>query len=112
MKEQGYWGTAFFTFIWTAAIAGTVVTFIGLKKHSYVETICYVLMGLSVLVAFSPLYHAAGLTATSWIIAEGVMYITGAVFYSLYKKRYMHTVFHAFVLLDAEYALVVEHEAY
>jgi len=30
-----------------------------------------------------------------------VMYITGAVFYALYKKPYMHTVFHAFVLLGS-----------
>lgn len=29
---------------------------------------------------------------------SGVMYITGAVFYSLHKRKYMHTVFHFFVL--------------
>ena len=33
-----------------------------------------------------------------WIIAEGVCYITGALFYTLRKRRYMHTVFHFFVL--------------
>ena len=33
-----------------------------------------------------------------WIIAEGVSYITGAVFYSLNKTKYMHSVFHFFVL--------------
>ena len=33
-----------------------------------------------------------------WIVAEGVCYITGAVFYSLNKRRYMHSVFHFFVL--------------
>ena len=33
-----------------------------------------------------------------WIIAEGVCYITGAAFYSLRKARYMHSVFHFFVL--------------
>lgn len=101
MRQQGYWGNALFIFIWSAAIAGTIVTLVGLRKHSYVETICYVLMGLSVLVAFSPLYHSAGLVATSWIIAEGVMYCTGAVFYSIYKRKYMHTIFHVFVLLGS-----------
>ena len=31
-------------------------------------------------------------------MAEGVCYITGAVFYSINKRRFMHTVFHFFVL--------------
>lgn len=101
MRSEGAWGIALFCFIWTAAIAGTVMSFIKLKKHSYIETACYVLMGLTVLVAFGPLWNTAGAFASSWIIAEGVMYITGAVFYSIYKKPYMHTVFHVFVLLGS-----------
>ena len=55
-------------------------------------------MGLSVLVAFKPLMDSVSAAAVSWIIAEGVMYITGAVFYSLNRRRYMHSVFHFFVL--------------
>ena len=55
-------------------------------------------MGLSVLVAFKPLMDNVSTAAVSWIIAEGVMYITGAVFYSLNRRRYMHSVFHFFVL--------------
>ena len=34
-------------------------------------------------------------------LGEGIAYITGAVFYSLNKKRFMHTVFHFFVLLGS-----------
>ena len=58
-------------------------------------------MGLTVVVAFGPLWNSAGAIASAWIIAEGVMYITGAVFYALYKKPYLHTVFHIFVLLGS-----------
>lgn len=98
LREYGYWGWALFIFIWLAAIAGTIKSFMGLKGHSYVETACYVVMGLSVLVAFGPLMHCVGPSAIVWIIAEGVAYITGAAFYCLRKQRYMHTVFHFFVL--------------
>ena len=101
MREYGYWGWALFIFIWLAAIAGTIKSFCGLKSHSRVETVCFVVMGLSVLVAFGPLVHCVNTTAVAWIIAEGVSYITGAVFYSLNKKRFMHTVFHFFVLLGS-----------
>ena len=52
----------------------------------------------AVMIAFKPLLDSVSTAAVVWIIAEGVCYITGAVFYSLNKKRYMHSVFHFFVL--------------
>ena len=98
LREQGYWGWSLFSFVWACAIAGTVVSFVRLKEHSNLETLCFVGMGLSVLVAFKPLIDSVSTAAVAWIIAEGVCYITGAVFYSLNKKKYMHSVFHFFVL--------------
>ena len=99
MREEGYWGWTFFTLIWAAAIAGTVISFARLKGHSNVETLCFVAMGMSVLVAFKPLLDCVDTAAVVWIVAEGVSYVTGAVFYSINKRRFMHTVFHFFVLL-------------
>ncbi len=98
LRSQGYWGWSLFSFVWLCAIAGTIVSFVKLKEHSNLETFCFVGMGLSVLVAFKPLIDSVSTAAVIWIIAEGVAYITGAVFYSLNKKRYMHSVFHFFVL--------------
>lgn len=98
LREQGYWGWGLFAFVWLSAIAGTVVSLVRLKDHSNVETLCFIGMGLSVLVAFKPLVDAVGTAAVSWIVAEGVCYITGAAFYSFNKRRYMHSVFHFFVL--------------
>lgn len=74
------------------------MSFRKLKSHSNFETICFVAMGLSILVAFKPLLNSVSQAAVIWIIAEGVSYITGAVFYSLHKRKYMHSVFHFFVL--------------
>ena len=92
------WGWSLFAFVWLSAIAGTIVSFVRLKEHSNLETFCFIAMGLSVLVAFKPLLNSVSAAAVAWIIAEGVFYITGALFYSLHKKRYMHSVFHFFVL--------------
>lgn len=98
LRQEGYWGWSLFVFVWLCAIAGTVVSFVKLKEHSNLETFCFVGMGLSVLVAFKPLIDSVSTAAVAWIVAEGVSYITGAVFYSLNKRRFMHTVFHFFVL--------------
>ena len=101
LREQGYWGWSLFAFVWLCAVAGTIVSFIRLKEHSNLETFCFIGMGLSVLVAFKPLVDSVSTAAFIWIVAEGVSYIVGAVFYSLNKKKYMHSVFHFFVLLGS-----------
>ena len=98
LREDGFWGWGLFAFVWACAIAGTVTSLVRLKEHSNLETICFVAMGLSVLAAFKPLVENVSTAAVIWIIAEGVCYITGAVFYSFNKQRYMHSVFHFFVL--------------
>ena len=92
------WGWTLFCFVWLCAIAGTIVSFRKLKEHSLSETFCFIAMGLSVLVAFGPLLRTVSTAAVVWIIAEGVCYITGAVFYMFNKRRFMHSVFHFFVL--------------
>lgn len=101
MRDAGanVWAWVIFGFVWACAIVGTTVSFNKLKAHSYLETACYVLMGLSILVAFRPFYQCVGLSIVLWVVAEGVSYIAGAVLYSFKKIRYMHTVFHIFVLL-------------
>lgn len=98
LRTQGCWGWLLFIFVWVCALAGTIFSLNRLKEHSNLETCCFVGMGLSVLVAFKPLIDCVSTVAVAWIIAEGVCYITGALFYSLNKKRYMHTIFHFFVL--------------
>lgn len=98
LRHEGYWGWSLFCFVWLCAIAGTTISLVRLKEHSHVETLCFIGMGLSVLVAFKPLLDCVSTAAVAWIVAEGVCYITGALFYSLNKRRFMHTVFHFFVL--------------
>lgn len=105
MSEGSAWGWAILTFVWIFALAGILVSFKRSNKHSYIETVCYVIMGCSIFVAFKPLIDA--LEATDkiavlwWIVAGGVSYIIGSIFYSLTKKKYMHTVFHIFVLIGS-----------
>lgn len=102
MREEGLWGYALFTFVWLFAIVGTIVSFCKSGKHSYVETACYVMMGCAVFVAFKPLIDALEIadrmSVLYWLIAGGAFYIIGAMFYSLAKVKYMHTVFHFMVL--------------
>lgn len=98
LRKEGLWGWLLFAFVWACAIGGTISSLRKLKPHSNLETLTYVGMGLSVLVAFKPLLQAVEVASVAWIVAEGVMFVTGAVFYSLRRRRYSHTIFHFFVL--------------
>ncbi|MBK5719337.1 hemolysin III family protein [Dysgonomonas sp. Marseille-P4677] len=102
LRNNGAWGWSLFAFITLAAIAGVILSFTNLKDHSNLETICFVLMGCAILVAFKPLYDMLSATgrieSLYWLIAGGVSYIVGALFYSWKRKKFMHTVFHLFVL--------------
>ena len=55
-------------------------------------------MGWIVLIAIYPLWRAMGLTAVLWIAAGGVVYSLGVIFYSMKHVKYMHAVWHLFVL--------------
>lgn len=99
MRDVGYWGWGIFVFCWLCALVGTCISFFGLKKHNRLETVCFVLMGLTILVATKEFYEAVPLSVFLWVIGEGVAYIAGAVLYSLHKIKYVHAIFHFFVLL-------------
>lgn len=102
LRNVGYWGWGLFIFVWLCAIVGLFLSFIKLKEHSNLETACFVAMGASILIAFKPLADVLSplheISSIYWIIAGGVSYIIGALFYSCRKVRYMHFVFHVFCL--------------
>ena len=93
------WAWVIFGFVWICALVGTGLSFRKMKAQSYLETTCYILMGLTILVAFKPFYQTCGLPVVLWVVGEGIAYITGAVLYSFKKVPYIHSVFHVFVIL-------------
>ena len=101
LSDDIVWGWTLFIIVWTCALVGSIMSFRGLKDHSNLETTCFIGMGMVVLIAFKPVLDAIGWTSMGWIIAEGVAFVTGALFYSMNKRRFMHTVFHVFVLLGS-----------
>ena len=93
------WSWVIFGFVWLSALVGTGLSFRRMKAQSYLETSCYVLMGLTILIAFKPFYDICGQNVVLWVVGEGIAYITGAVLYSFKKVPYIHSVFHLFVIL-------------
>jgi hemolysin III len=96
---RGPWGWGLFATVWSLAIAGIVKDIAYHGRYRVISVVLYVLMGWSIVVAFGPLMRAMPLAGVAWLIAGGLAYTVGIVFYGLSKKfTYGHGVWHLFVL--------------
>ena len=99
--RPGYpaWGWALFGGVWAIAIVAIVFTAIDLKKYAVLSMICYIGMGWCVVLAADPVLKTIPVPGLIWLLAGGIAYTMGAILYGLGRKhRYMHSVFHLFVL--------------
>ena len=89
-----------FGVVWGMAALAITLTAIDLKKYMMVSMICYIGMGWCVIVTIVPVYHALTFWGFFWLLGGGIMYTIGAVLFSFGTKvRYIHSVFHIFVVL-------------
>lgn len=101
---KGTIGIVLLSVIWLAAIVGIVyksMTLSKVKSVSKLSTIIYNVMGWAVVIALPSLYHSVGLKGLLLLVGGGVAYTVGSLFYSMKNRRYMHVVWHLFVMLGA-----------
>lgn len=88
-----------FAVVWGFAILATTLTAIDLKKYRYFSMICYIGMGWSIIFSITKMYRSVTPTCFWFLLAGGVLYTTGVIFYNIgKKKKYFHSIFHLFVL--------------
>ena len=92
-------GWTIFGINWGCAVIGIVLTSIDMRKFKAIEIILYLVMGWLIIFAMKPLYQNVDIACIYISLAAGIIYTIGAIFYGIGKKfKYMHSVFHAFVL--------------
>lgn len=95
-------GWTIFGVIWAVAILGIVLNSIDLKKYNIFSMICYLAMGWCIIVKINILPALLGMKGFILLLAGGLIYTIGAIFYGFGKKhKYIHTVFHICVLLGS-----------
>ena len=95
---RGGWGWSLFGIIWGLAVMGIVFKLFFTGRFKFLSTATYIGMGWLVLVAFIPLTQALTPAALGWLIAGGVLYTAGTIFYHNERVPYGHAVWHVFVL--------------
>lgn len=92
------WAWSIFGVVWLIAIIGIIFQCVFINKYRVLSTLSYLVMGWIIVIAVYPLYKAMGLAGVLWISLGGVIYSLGVIFYVMRNVRYMHAIWHLFVL--------------
>jgi hemolysin III len=96
---RGGWGWSLFGTVWGLAVAGMALEFLPRRGARILPVIIYLLMGWLALIALKPLLQALPLHGFLWLLAGGLCYTLGVIFYGLDKRlKHAHGVWHLFVL--------------
>lgn len=98
LNLRGAWGTGLAVVVWALAACGVVFTAVSRHRMSRWTLVIYILMGWLVVVAAKPMIAHVAPGGLAWLIAGGLLYTGGIVFYAWDRLRYGHAVWHLFVL--------------
>ena len=96
---HGAWGWTLFGLVWALAVAGIVLKTTQHLAHPWASTGLYLAMGWLVLIAAVPLFERVPTQGIVWLIAGGLAYTLGVVFFVLDARvKYAHAIWHLFVV--------------
>jgi len=97
---RGAWGWTLFGLVWSVAALGIILKVAGGIRYPKLSTVLYIVMGWIAVIAIRPLWQRMPVSGWLWIIAGGLAYTGGIIFYAADQRvRYSHFVWHLFVLL-------------
>ncbi|MBQ3055056.1 MAG: hemolysin III family protein [Oscillospiraceae bacterium] len=96
---KGALGWTLFGIVWGAAILGITLNAVSVERFKVFSMICYLCMGWVIIFAIRPLLSAIPWNSFLLLLWGGIAYTVGAVVFGFGKKmRYIHSVWHFFVL--------------
>ena len=95
----GPWGWTLFGLVWAMAVFGVILKACNWLSNPWLSTGLYLAMGWLVLIAAVPFITKVAPAGVAWLVAGGLAYTLGVVFFVLdHKVRYAHFVWHLFVM--------------
>lgn len=95
---RGGWGWSIFGIIWGLTIVGILFKMFFINRFNILSTVIYLLMGWLIIIAFKPAMENIPVGGLYWLLAGGLAYSLGVVFFLWEKLPYHHAVWHLFVL--------------
>jgi len=96
---RGPWGWSLFGVVWGLAALGSLQELWMKNSARIMSVVIYIVMGWVALVALVQLLHALGPAGFAWLVAGGLFYTIGIVFYVIDTRlKHAHGIWHLFVL--------------
>ncbi len=94
----GAWGWSIFSAVWLIAGLGIYLTFVYPRRFEKLSLFLYVMMGWIIVIAIKPLLASMESGGLWLLLAGGLSYTVGVVFYVWEKLPFNHAIWHLFVL--------------
>lgn len=96
---RGPWGWSLFGIVWMMAFGGVLLKTLSRgKRDSWWSTALYIVMGWLAVIAWGPMIRALPVAGVAWMVAGGLCYTLGVIFFSWRRLRFNHAIWHLFVL--------------
>jgi len=95
---RGGWGWSLFGVVWGFAVVGVVFKLLAAERFPRISTAVYIALGWVVVVAIVPLVRRVPAATLGWLLAGGLSYTAGTIFYGCHRVPYGHAIWHLFVL--------------
>lgn len=103
---RGPWGWSVLGAVWTLALAGIILKLRVGFRYEGISTGVYLLMGWLVILVIRPLVAQIGVAGFGWLLAGGLSYSLGVIFFAMKRLRFAHFYWHGFVLVGSACHLV------
>lgn len=101
--EHPIWGWPAFFAIWTLAVAGILFKSFYTGRYDFISTMIYIAMGWICLFAIYDIYHALEFGGVVLLVAGGLAYTVGTIFYLWERFWAHHAIWHFFVLAGSTF---------
>jgi hemolysin III len=96
---RGTWGWTLFGVVWTLAALGVLCKVVfGSSAMATLSTAIYVAMGWVIIIAIKPLMASMEHAGVMLLVAGGLCYTGGVIFYVDRRRAWTHPVWHLFVM--------------
>jgi hemolysin III len=98
---RGALGWTLFGLVWGLSVLGVVFQIFFVNRFKIFSVLVYLLMGWLVVIATHRVLATIPLGGILWLVAGGLTYTTGVLFYAWKKIPYNHAIWHLFVLVGS-----------
>lgn len=100
---EGTQARMLFITVWGIALIGVILKIFFVGRFNKTSTFLYLVMGWLAIFLIKPITLHLGTTGVVLLVLGGLSYSLGTIFYSIKRFKFMHIIWHLFVLAGAAF---------